>query len=799
MNIMVSYSWLKEYLHTDLAPDVFATRMTNAGNSVERLHDLSSLYRGMVVGEVKRLSEHPNANKLHLAFTDIGGREVEIVCGGVNLKEGMKVAVALPGSKVRWHGKGDLVTLEETEIRGVKSVGMICAASELGFEKMLQGEKDIWDIGSLTDAPAGTPLAEALGLEDTLFDIEVTTNRPDAMCVIGQAREGGAVTEEKFEWKPPIISASSEVSPHAFKVEVEAPDLCPKYQGIRLDGVKVEPSPWWLQKKLLLAGYKPINNIVDVTNYILHEYGQPLHAFDADTIEGATIVVRRAKKGETIAALDGTVCELTPEMLVIADIKKPVAIAGVMGGLETGTQEKTTKVIIESAIFDPLSIRRTARALNLPSAASQLFEKGLSAPSTDAALGRAVELILQVAGGKVASSIITKEAEPFREKVLLFDPDRANALMGIILPKEDMIETLERLGFEVVPQGLVYHVTVPYWRQYDIEASVDFTEEVARIYGYDRFPSILPSGTLAGLTQDPALSWQRRIKQILCGAGCTEMYAYAFTSKVELTAYGYDADKEAVRVENPLSTDQEFMRPSLIPSLLTMIEMNEGQEPSGDLFELAPVYHPQGSDLPKQELSLVIATYGKDGEENFYRAKGLLERLLRQVGIKDWTLDREVKADDWHAGRSARVMIGGKALGVIGQVAPQRAEAFRVSQPVVLISLDAEAMIALCTTAHTYEPLSLYPPVKRDLAFIVDLQTEYETIVAALRKQSHLLEQVELFDVYRGSHVGEGKKSLALHLSFRAEERTLEAGEVEIEIQTLTQMLIKQFSATMRG
>ena len=799
MNIMISYSWLKEYLHTDLAPDVFATRMTNAGNSVEHLHDLSTLCQGMVVGEVKRLSPHPNANKLRLALTNIGGKEVEIVCGGINLKEGMKVAVALPGSKVRWHGQGDLVTLEETEIRGVKSAGMICAASELGFEKLPQEEKDIWDIGDLTDALAGTPLAEALGLEDMLFDIEVTTNRPDAMSVIGQAREGGAVTGEKFKWEPSTVSVPSEVSLNALRVEVEAPDLCPKYQGILLDGVKVGPSPWWLQKKLLLAGYKPINNIVDVTNYILHEYGQPLHAFDADMIEDATIIVRRAKKGEIIAALDGTVCELTPEMLVIADTKKPVAIAGVMGGLETGTQEKTTRVVLESAIFDPLSIRRTARTLNLSSAASQLFEKGLATPSTDAAIAKAVELILQVAGGNVASFIITKEAEPFREKVLLFDPKRANALMGLKLPKEDMIKTLQRLGFEVVPQGLSYHITVPYWRHHDIEASVDFTEEIARIYGYDRFPSVLPSGTLSGLIQDPVLFWQRRIKQILCGTGCTEVYAYAFTSQAELSAYGYDPDKEAVRVENPLSTDQEFMRPSLIPSLLTMIEMNEGQEPLGDLFELAPVYHPQGSDLPKQELSLVIATYGKDGEGNFYRAKGLLERLLRQVGIKDWTLDREVKADDWHAGRSARVMIGGKPLGVIGQVAPQRTEAFHVSQPVVLISLDAEAMIALCTTDHSYEPLPLYPPVKRDLAFIVDLQTEYEKIVDTLYKHSSLLKQVELFDVYRGTHAGEGKKSLALHLFFRAEDRTLEAGEVETEIQTLTQMLIKQFSATMRG
>jgi len=798
MNIMISYSWLKEYLHTDLTPDVFAARMTNAGNSVEHLYSLSALYEGMVVGQIKRLSPHPNANKLFIVHTDIGGKEVEIVCGGVNLEEGMKVAVALPGSRVRWHGQGDLVTLEETEIRGVKSTGMICAANELGFEKLSQGEKDIWDIGSLTDAPVGTSLVKALDLEDTLFDIEVTTNRPDAMSVIGQAREGGAVTGDPFVWQPPTVIIPDGISKTALKVEVQAPDLCPKYQGILIEGVNIGPSPWWLQKKLLQAGYKPINNVVDVTNYILHEYGQPLHAFDADTLEERTIVVRRAKKGETIAALDGTVCELTPEMLVIADAKKPVAIAGVMGGLETGTQDKTIRVVIESAIFDPLSIRRTARALNLPSAASQLFEKGLSAPSTDAALARAVELIVQVAGGTVASPVITKEAEPFREKRLLFDPARANALMGLELPKEEMVQTLQRLGFEVDPQGAAYHVTVPYWRHHDIEASVDFTEEVARIYGYDRFPSVLPTGSLAGLAQDHALLWQRRIKQLLCGAGFTEVYSYAFTSREHLEAYGYEVEKEAIRVENPLSVDQEFMRPSLIPSLLATIETNQGQEPCGDLFELAPVYLPKGSDLPSQTLSLVLAVYGKEGEENFLRAKGILERFLRQVGVRSWKLDREVDTNRWHPARSARILVSDIPMGVIGQVAPKITEAFGVSPSIVLISLDAEALIAQCTTAHTYEPLPLYPPVKRDIAFVIDIKTEYEAIVEALQTQSALLDTVELFDVYRGSHVGEGKKSLAIHLSFRAADRTLEAVEVEAEIQTLIEMLAKRFSATMR-
>jgi phenylalanyl-tRNA synthetase beta chain len=799
MNIMISYSWLREYLKTHAAPEAFAARMTNAGNSVEHIHDLSVLYAGMVVGIVRRLSAHPNANKLRLAQTDIGGKEVEIICGGVNLEEGMKVAVALPGAKVRWHGQGELVTLEETEIRGVKSAGMICAASELGFEKLPQEEKDIWDLGPVTDAKAGTPLAQALGLEDILFDIEVTTNRPDAMSVIGQAREGGAVMEETFDWKPPVLMVPDSVSPHALKVEVEAPDLCPKYQGILIEGVQVKPSPWWLQKKLLLAGYKPINNVVDVTNVVLHEYGQPLHAFDADALEENTIVVRRAKKGETLAALDGTVCELTSEMLVIADAKKPVAIAGVMGGLETGTQEKTTRVVIESATFDPLSIRKTARALNLPSAASQLFEKGLATPATDAALARAVELILQVAGGTVVSPIITKEADPFREKVLLFDPERACGLMGFDLPAENMAASLKRLGFEVDPKGAAYHVTVPYWRHHDIEASVDFTEEVARLYGYDRFPSVLPSGALAGLSQDSSLLWQRRMKQILCGAGCTEIYAYTFLSREQLEAYGFDPDKEAVRVENPLSIDQEFLRPSLLPSLLTIIEANEGQESSGDLFELAPVYHPQGNDLPKQKLSLAIAVYGKDGEANFARAKGLLERLWRQVGVRDFALLRETKEDDWHPGRSARVLVCGKPCGMIGEIAPVRAVAFHVSQPVTIISLDIEDVMSFCTTSHTYEPLPLYPPIKRDLAFVVDHHTEYGDLVQALRASSTLLHDIELFDVYRGAHAGEGKKSLALHLSFRADDRTLEAVEVEEEIKKLSEMLAKRFSATMRG
>ncbi len=793
MNILASYNWIKEYLDTDLSPEEFAYKTTAAGNSVERMDRVGDRFDNMVVGIVKKVSVHPNADKLKIVRTDIGKEIVEIVCGGENLAEDQRVVVGLPGARVKWHGEGEFVELAKTKIRGVESYGMICAVEEIGFEKLATGAKDIWDITAITDAKPGTPIAKALELEDVIFDIEVTSNRPDCKSIIGQAREGAAVTSSAVILRKPQIEGSR--GDGGFSIDVKEPELCPKYSAIVIDHIKVGPSPWWLQKKLLLAGHRPINNVVDITNYVLHEYGQPLHAFDGDKLNGENIIVRKAKKNEKFLALDGKEYTLSSEMLVIADAKKAVAVAGVMGGEESGTTLQTKRVVIESATFDPVSVRRTARALTLYSDSQLLFEKGLSTQATGPALERAIELIVELTGGTVVSPVLVKEASAYESREFPFDPAAANRLMGIELEEKEMGGILERLGFEVKKNI----VTVPYWRDHDIENSVDFVEEIARVYGYAKFPPVLPLGELPLVLENPSLHWQRHIKEILLGAGLTEVYSYAFLSAQQLEAYGVEK-KDVLALRNPLSSEFEFMRPSLIPSMLNVIEQNQAQQPQAALFELAPVSHPQKNDLPKQPLELMIALYGKDDASLFFQLKGMMERFLRQSGIKHAACERaDVDATQWHPSRSAVFTLQKKVIVTLGQISDALADRFGVDVPVVLARIDFEALIPHFNTSKSFTQLSIFPSVKRDLAFVIPERVAYEQIEHKLRQVSKLLESVELFDVFRGKNVEEGMKSMAVHLSFRHAERTLESKEIEIEIESLRTVLQKEFSAILRS
>jgi phenylalanyl-tRNA synthetase beta chain len=794
MNTLISYNWLKEHLDTKLSPEEFAKVTTNAGNSVERMEHFGKKFEKMVVGVVDGLKAHPDADKLKIAKVDIGNKHVEVVCGGVNLKEGMKVVVGLPGAKVKWHGEGDLVELVEAKIRGVKSHGMICAASEIGFEGLDSDEKNIWDIFNITDAKAGVDLVKALDMDDVVFDIEVTSNRPDCKSVIGQARDAGAATKDRFVFEPTKLKEGS----HDFKVTVKEPVLCPKYSAIRLEGVKVQPSPWWLQKKLILSGFRPINNVVDVTNYILHEYGQPLHVFDAKKLAGEEIVVRRAKDNEKIVALDFKEYELNSDMLVIADKKRPVAVAGVMGGEATGATENTTDIVIECATFEPVSIRQTARALSLYSDSQLLFEKGLSTQATEPALARAIELILELTGGHVSSKVTTVEAKKYEALQFEFDPKRANALMGIEMKEKEMTEILERLGFELKESKGIYNVSVPYWRDSDIEASVDFVEEIARVYGYDQFVSVIPSGVLPLNVEDPQLVWQRKVKEFLAVSGMSEMYSYSLVSEKQLKNYGISA-KKALKLKNPLSEDQAYMRTSLIPNMLSAIQENQTRFSEADLFELAPVYLPKKSDIPDQELKLVMAVYGKDPQELFLKAKGVLAELMKMVGINDWLLERGADEKLWHKGRSATINVGKKSFGTIGQIGAGVQEAFGIDVATVLVELDFNAVVEMFTEAKAYQPIAQFPSVKRDLAFVVQERTEYESIKEAIKKTSKLIESVGLFDVYRGKGVEQGSKSVAVHMCFRSGEKTLESKDVDGEVEKVRTVLQDKFGAVLRS
>lgn len=796
MNILASYKWLKEYLKTDLTPEEFARELSLKSMSVESIDKGADKFAGMVVGVIKEVKPHPKADRLRITVVDVGSRTVEIVCGGSNLEVDQKVFVALPGSKVRWHGEGDLVELAETEIRGVKSVGMICAPAEVGFEKLQGAEKEIWDLTKVTQAPAGTPIAQALDLEDTVFDIEITTNRPDCMGMIGLAREAGAAVEAPFVWNAPQLPAAAVGTP----VTLEAPKLCPRYIAATVKNVKVGPSPWWLQKRLLQAGHRPINNIVDITNFVLHEYGQPLHAFDASKVNGG-IVVRLAKKGEVLKALDGKDYQLTSKHLVICDAERPLAVAGVMGGLESGTTNATTSVIFEAATFEAVSIRKTARDLNLYSDSQLVFEKGLSTEALPAALARALQLAVEIAGGEVVGITDTRAGEYSAESYpVLFKKIRSR--IGVDISDEDMETILTRLGFTLAKQGSRVVATVPYWREHDIEAEVDLTEEIARIYGYHKMPLTLPTAPPPVLADDQTLVWEAWVKRFLASVGYTEFFGYSFIDSKSLEKYEI-SPKDAVRVLNPLAEDLSHLRPSLMPSLLRDIERNQANYPQAKVFELSRVHLPQSEDIAIDAFRLVIAHYGVENAERVYQElRGVLELMARKAGLQ-FSFGGQVTDTRWHSARSTQIAFGEgdvrKVVGTLGQVGDVYQQAFGILRPVFVAEIDLEMLMPHMRTALSYMPVSEFPVVTRDISFVVTERTEFTALERMVKAQNILVQSVALVDIYRGKGVEEGKKSLTLSVMFASTERTLTSEEVEEVVTTISHGLVGQFGAVLRS
>ncbi|MBU1126403.1 phenylalanine--tRNA ligase subunit beta [Patescibacteria group bacterium] len=795
MNILVSYNWIKEYLKTNLSPEEFAKEMSAKSMSVETIDRLRDRFANMVVGVVKELKAHPGADKLRLAEVDIGREVVEIVCGGKNLAIGMRVLVALPGAQVRWHGEGELITLEKATIRGVESFGMICAPSEVGFDKAYCPEGGIWDLSELTEAKPGTDFVGALDMDDVIFDMEVTSNRPDAMCIVGLAREAAAATGDNFEFDLPLLPEAS--GDKKLEVNVKDSDLCPRYMAVVIDGVRVGPSPAWLQKKLLLAGHRPINNIVDITNYILHEYGQPLHTFDYTKLTDQEINIRRAKDGEKFLALDEKEYELTSDNLVIADSTRPVAVAGVMGGQDSGTWDGTTTIVFEAATFDPVSVRRTSRALNLYSDSQLLFEKGLSSQSPAIALAKAIELTLELAGGQVASRIFDEQKEDY--KPLIFDvrPDKIRQRIGVEISDEEIERILTTLGFTLDKVEDHYRATVPFWRDHDIEDEVDFSEEVARMYGYDNLPSVLPSSPPPITMEEPSVFWEHWFKNKLSSAGYTEFYSYSFVSARDLEKYDLDP-AEAVSLFNPLSSDLTHMRTSLMPSLLSSIELNQREVSQDQVFELSRIYLRQENDLPDERLNLTISHFGiNDIEQALLKLKGVLEMIADQTGF-DLSFERVEDNIKWHPTRSAKILADGQEIGMLGQVAEAYTKAFGIDRPVAAVEIDLEKLIPRLKLTRHYQPIPEYPAIVRDIAVGVEEKTAFFEIAETIKEQSPMIESVMMVEVYRGPGLAHDVKSLTLSITLRAPNRTLSSEDADEVMNRVRDTLKEKFQAVLR-
>lgn len=803
MNLLTSYNWLRDYVTSDLTPEAFAARISLSGPAVEKIIPREANFEKIVVGKIVKVEPHPQADRLRVLSVDVGAEApLNIVCGGSNVAEGQFVPVALLGARVRWHGEGELVTMELTKIRGIESHGMVCAADEVGLTEAFpkKDEREILDLGVAFAGEAltpGQPLTDVLKYNgDVVMDIEVTTNRPDAMCLVGLAREASAILELPFKGvkSQPIVPSAAAKS---LDIKVEDTQRCRRYMGVRLEGVTNGSSPWWMKERLLSAGVRPISTLVDITNYILLELGQPLHVFDATKLEGEQIRIREAKAGETIQALDGKNYTLQPGMLVIADATKPVAVAGVMGGEATGVTAETTSIVFEAASFDPVSTRRTARALTLYSDSQSLYEKGLSTEALPGALARAVELCLTLAGGTVTSQVFDSQTQDYKQEEYSISLNQARSLIGVDLPTEEMVGTLEHLGFGVHVKEELLTATVPWWRDHDIEDGRDLVEEIARVHGYAKLPSIFPAG-ISGRPSDTILEVEDRCRAILQGAGATEVYSYAFVSADQLKKTGYATD-EALHLQNPLAADQEYMRPSLLPGVLQVVADNQERVSDQVYFELANVFVKQGTSLPDERPTLVVTF--SDDDQAWKRAKGVAELLLERFGVQtvEWSRLETDARGQWHPGRSVRISVGGREIGRAGELHPEMALAWKLNQRLGVCELDLGLLQSALRSTIAYTTIPAFPASKRDIAIVVDRAVTVEQVTQAVKQVATLPTQVEWFDTYVGKGVEEGKKSLAFHLTFQEATRTLSSEEVDKQVKAITDTLEKNLGASIRS
>ncbi len=789
----LSMRWLREFVPIDMPPRAYAEGMTMSGSKVEGWEQEGSEIERVAVGKILSVEKHPDADSLVICSVDAGqGAPVQIVTGATNVFAGAVVPVALDGA-VLPGGK----TIKTGKLRGVESCGMLCSLSELGLtahDFPYAIEDGIFIIQE--DCKIGQDIQSAIGLDDLKVEFEITSNRPDCLSMIGLARETAVTFGLPLKLHNPAPKGGvGNISEH-LSVEVHNSELCPRYVARMVTDVKIEPSPRWMRERLRACGVRPINNIVDITNYVMLEYGQPMHAFDHRTVAGGKIVVRGAAPGETLTTLDGVVRTLLPEMLVIADQKAPSAVAGVMGGEFSGIADDTTTIVFESANFKGSSVRLTSKKLGLRTESSGRFEKGLDPQSCLPAIQRACELIELLGAGKVMDGVIDVDNSARTPLVIELDPVWVNGFLGIDISWQQMAEILVRLDFKV--EG--HRVTVPSYRA-DVEDKADLAEEIARIYGYDK----IPSTTLSGLAQGsltPRQKFDRRIHNTLLGLGLYEIITYSFISpryydKINLPA---DSDlRRSVVISNPLGEDTSIMRTTAIPSMLEVLARNyNNRNPAAALYEMAVEYHPrEEGQLPEEAPQVMLGMYG--GDADFFRLKGAVEVLLERLAVTGWEVESYSGDPAFHPGRCARLMLGGKVLGILGEVHPGVAENYGLGVKAYVAQLDTELLFAAATASVQYRPLPKYPATTRDLALICDDQLPVAGLERAIREAAgELLEKIELFDVYRGQQIAAGKKSVAYTLTLRAADRTLTDAEADAATDRILTALAA-LGATLRA
>jgi phenylalanyl-tRNA synthetase beta chain len=803
----VSLSWLRDFVDISMDLKDLAHLLTMAGLEVEGTHPVGQGFGKVIVSEIESVRKHPNAERLTLVSVRIGEGTVPVVCGATNIKAGQRVPLALVGAKLP-----NGAEIKKSKIRGEISEGMLCSETELG----LGGDASGIMILS-ADAPLGKDLGDALGLKDTVLEISVTPNRPDCLCILGVAREIAALTRQKIRYPRLILPDEGQEIHQKTSVTIQDPDLCPRYVARMIEGVTIGPSPAWMKNRLERVGIRSINNVVDVTNYIMVEVGQPLHAFDFRFLEEGRIVVRRAKAGEVFVTLDGVKRLLDAEMLMICDGIKPVAIAGVMGGLNSEIREDTRTVFLESAYFDPTGNRKTALKLGLETEAAYRFGRGVDYGGARSAANRATQLIQELSGGRVVEGAVDAYPAPLQPNRIRLDVRKANQFLGTAIPAAQVKDHLEALELEVQNEGdHVFRVIPPSFRG-DLVREVDLVEEIARLDGYDRIPVTLPKGEPAPSSEEKQRESrvEKRVIEILTHYGYDEVLTYSFTSPVSLDGIDLspgDPRRRQVRIVNPLSEDLAVLRTSLIPGLMETARYNFSWKNSNfKIFELRRVFLPQeGERLPREVrfLAAVAAWLETDlhwavppRPVDFYDAKGCIEDLLESLRIPE---PRFVRAEDvpyLHPGKAARILAGGTEIGVLGEVHPRVTEryAFPDKARVHLFEVNFELLLKWAGAENQFRPLPKFPAVDRDLSLVVDQSLEAEKIMEAIRDLRYpILEGIQLFDVYRGTPIPEGKKGLSYRIRYQSRDRTLTDEEVNGVHEKVIQRLREVFQAELR-
>ncbi len=782
-----SLSWIKAYVpELDVAPQEYMDAMTLSGSKVEGYEKLDQDLEKIIIGQIKKIEKHPDADKLVICRVDVGaGEDIQIVTGAPNVKEGQKVPVVLDGGRVAGGHDGKKtpggIKIKKGKLRGVASEGMMCSIEELGSSREMYPEapeEGIYIFGE--DAPVGESAVRALGLDDVVFEYEITSNRVDCFGVLGLAREAAATFDRKFQ--PPVVpeTGNSENAADYIKVTVEDTELCPRYCARVVKNIKIAPSPEWMQRRLASQGIRPINNIVDITNYVMEEYGQPMHAYDLDTIAGKEIVVRRASEGEKFVTLDGQERTMDESVLMICDGEKAVGIAGIMGGENSMITDSVQTMLFEAACFDGTNIRLSSKKIGLRTDASGKFEKGLDPNNALYAINRACQLIEELGAGEVVGGVVDVYGKVKEGRRIPFDAQKVNRLLGTQISKETMIGYFKKIDLDYDEEK--DEVLVPSWRQ-DLECLADMAEEVARFYGYDNIPTTLPNGEAT----TGKLSFKLRVEEVAknvaeyCGFSQGMSYSFESPKVFDRLLIPKDSSlRTTVVISNPLGEDFSIMRTISLNGMLTSLSTNYNRRNKNvRLYELGNIYLPGQvplTELPEERMQFTLGMYG---EGDFYTMKGVVEEFFAKAGLTGKeTYDPDSQKPFLHPGRQANILYQGKVLGYLGELHPQVADNYSIKDRVYVAVIDMPEIVKLANFDRKYEGIARFPAVTRDISMVMKkniLVGEVEKIFDA--KGGKYLESYELFDIYEGAQIKSGCKSVAYSLTFRAKDKTLEEAD----------------------